>query len=536
MNNKSGRQSPPNRRLSTKSGGLNGLRSAGGVGGLTSGPMNSSIISDTTEDPGILKQKVVMLERDLERRQESYISRERSYKTRIDELEEELTRQRTRKTGWMKTDAKFTKLKTMQGQIVNNVELVQDRTARILQEQERDLLRAFRARLFDVQTELEKEKSKKDDGAGAWIERSRQLEAEVEWAKEVADRLERANQSLSSENTRLKAQFKTQEDDRNYLIKQLVAVKKDNARLRAEYGAVEQENTQLQDQVQDRLPHHSLNSHLSLLLLSTPALSLSHTQIKILDENRQTTILPRVNQARGDQEERYKEANTRLRKLLADERKSLQQVRQNYANELRSRTELEMLLRSCVEDVRKEIARRSPFVVCSLNLTSLSSLSLFGRQIESAQLGSILKGISSPGDINKVYSLQPASHIPIDSFAQEDRERALELLLSQERVVTLLYSKVFPVTNNAANAPNSLNGNAHRGVAGVGGTGGGKSGLMGPSIDELLHGTEDDDDSTVGNPTARPSTTGGLGGGNGSTSSLRPHTLGGGEDLTGDGK
>ena len=43
---------------------------------------------------------------------------------------------------------------------------------------------------------------------------------------------------------------------------------------------------------------------------------------------------------------------------MADERKSLQQVRQNYAQELRSRTELEMLLRACVEDVRKEIARR----------------------------------------------------------------------------------------------------------------------------------------------------------------------------------
>jgi hypothetical protein len=65
------------------------------------------------------------------------------------------------------------------GKILDNVELVQERTARILQDQERDLLRAFRARLFDVQTELEKEKSKKDDGAGAWIEKSRQLESEV---------------------------------------------------------------------------------------------------------------------------------------------------------------------------------------------------------------------------------------------------------------------------------------------------------------------------------------------------------------------
>ena len=55
---------------------------------------------------------------------------------------------------------------------------------------------------------------------------------------------------------------------------------------------------------------------------------------------------------------RYKEANTRLRKLLADERRSLQQVRQNYSQELKTRTEMEMLLRACVEDVRKEIARR----------------------------------------------------------------------------------------------------------------------------------------------------------------------------------
>ena len=49
---------------------------------------------------------------------------------------------------------------------------------------------------------------------GAWIERSRQLEAEVEWAKEVSDRLERLNQHLTAENTRLKNQFKSQEEDR----------------------------------------------------------------------------------------------------------------------------------------------------------------------------------------------------------------------------------------------------------------------------------------------------------------------------------
>lgn len=55
---------------------------------------------------------------------------------------------------------------------------------------------------------------------------------------------------------------------------------------------------------------------------------------------------------------RQREANKRLRRLLEEERKALKQVRQNYANELRHRTEMEMLLRSCVEDVRNEISRR----------------------------------------------------------------------------------------------------------------------------------------------------------------------------------
>ena len=53
-----------------------------------------------------LAAKVAMLEKDLERRQESYISRERAYKVRIDELEEELTNQKQSKTGWMKSDPK----------------------------------------------------------------------------------------------------------------------------------------------------------------------------------------------------------------------------------------------------------------------------------------------------------------------------------------------------------------------------------------------------------------------------------------------
>jgi hypothetical protein len=86
-----------------------------------------------------------------------------------------------------------------------------------------------------------------------------------------------------------------------------------------------------------------------------------------------------------------------------------------------------MLLRQCVEDVRKEIAR---------------------RHIESAQF-------AGTGDLAKLYNRQPGT-IPVEDFTQEDRERALELLLSQERVVTLLYAKTFPVNNKIKNTGDAL--------------------------------------------------------------------------------
>lgn len=85
-------------------------------------------------------------------------------------------------------------------------------------EQEKDLLRAFRARLFDIQSDLEKERSKRDEGAAMWIEKNRQLEKEIDWIKEMADRqckilinrLERVNQGLIKENQRLTSKSKTQ--------------------------------------------------------------------------------------------------------------------------------------------------------------------------------------------------------------------------------------------------------------------------------------------------------------------------------------
>ena len=56
----------------------------------------------------------------------------------------------------------------------------------------------------------------------------------MEWVKALADKLEASNKNFERENQRLHQNFKSQEEDRALLVKQLVLVKKDNARLRQE--------------------------------------------------------------------------------------------------------------------------------------------------------------------------------------------------------------------------------------------------------------------------------------------------------------
>ena len=50
---------------------------------------------------------------------------------------------------------------------------------------------------------------------------------------------------------------------------------------------------------------------------------------------------------------RYKDVVRRLRRLLDAERKNLREVRSEHLNTLQSRTELESLLRMCLDDVKQ---------------------------------------------------------------------------------------------------------------------------------------------------------------------------------------
>mmetsp|Transcript_31609 Transcript_31609/g.72651 ORF Transcript_31609/g.72651 Transcript_31609/m.72651 type:complete len:366 (-) Transcript_31609:66-1163(-) len=315
-------------------------------------------------------------------------------------------------------------LQAMHGQIMQNLSGLRDKTKAVLQEQETDLLRAFRARLYDVQMELEAERSKKDDGALEWIERTRTLGKELDWSREEALRLDRTNEHLSKENQRLRNASVAQDDDRQFLLRQLVGMKKENASLRESNSSIKIA-AQQQQQPRNIASAPNLNltpgarfSGSTVELLARPAtaaqLFVTQTDTRTTPSNQMGALRSGLNSNTGpsgaltpaqlemrvrelsltltENETRSLDLVGKLRKMVEAERRSLRTLRAAHTRELTSRTELELFLRQCIADVKAQLAdsRTRP------------------------------------------------------DLSQPERQRVMELLLSQDRVVTLLYDKTFP--------------------------------------------------------------------------------------------
>lgn len=99
---------------------------------------NAQLLNDLLSAQNALSK----VKSDLSRSRESYVRRERAYKTRIDELEDSLQMLKSQKNDLLSHDDKMSHMRSqIKGNydaIITNVGVVQDRTTKILQEQVRD--------------------------------------------------------------------------------------------------------------------------------------------------------------------------------------------------------------------------------------------------------------------------------------------------------------------------------------------------------------------------------------------------------------
>jgi len=361
-----------------------GAPSGGGGGG---GP--SSAMAELRRRNQELADQVKELEQQLKYRTSTYIEQEARFKEQIGLLEKQLQH---------RTDDDYHKrmqsIRGLHEDTLHGLELIQGNTARILQDQEKDLMRAFRARIQDLNKELKTKENMKGDYSAELQARHRRVLHELHAAQELAQIFDKKNRSLQGDNQRLQERLRTREDDRQAVMKELVAARRENKRL----------NNEVEELTDARLREQKAGSQMEATASSAP------------QRDGQEGMKPphgidyNANRIYERDLQRREEVQ-RLRRALEAERRANAGLQRQLNNFLASRSECEILLRGALDDVKHEIRR---------------------RRAAAAQEG------------DRRTPVPPTEEVPVQEFSVADRERVIELLLSQERVVQCLYERTFP--------------------------------------------------------------------------------------------
>jgi len=351
-----------------------------------------TMIQDLQRQLDAEKDKNRSLEDSYKFRVASFVKRETQTRNKIDSLERRLN-------DGPEADEHNTRMdvvRTMHKSVVNGLDCIQNNTAKILQDQEKDLMRAFRNRLQEVSKEHEVQKSRKGEHSSELQAKHRRVVGELYEAQELAQTFDKKNQQLQAENQRLQEKLRTREDDRQALLKELVMARKEVARLKAqckEGAAAEGEGISRATAEESPIAQRK-----------------SFSQRQIEQARQQASFNKQYEREVG-----FRDAITKLKRMVEAERKVTRGLKQQQAESLQQRTELEVLLRQCLDDVKAEILRH--------------------RAQEGGSPASGIAGMNG--------SAQAISGMSVHELTAQDRERVLELLLSQQRVVQLLYSKTF---------------------------------------------------------------------------------------------
>ena len=239
--------------------------------------------------------------------------------------------------------------------------------------------------------------------------------------KKAAQKISNENQALKERNKELKHKYEVQESDRQLLLRQIVTQKKENGKIAEQidyymknilqYNEEEKANEKITDQPNLLLKTLSPEKFKSKGQSQNKLMSTQKPgRFENSDKDKKVNLYEKI--------AKYEEYIESLKLQLENIRKKLRISRQIYAKSL-NRTELEDELQKIVDNYKIEKQQKAT-----------SNLALKQKQ-------------------------------PIDEALQkEDREKIIELLLSQEKVLSLLYEKTYPAAAEKEKEISELNQNS----------------------------------------------------------------------------
>lgn len=353
-----------------------------------------------------LEEDLEVLRHDKQEKEHRYVKRETGYRKLVDELHEELRRDFSLNGEDRK---KMEGIAALHSKIMNSINDIQLKTSKVLLDQEKDIIRFFNNKINEIKKQFEEERIKRGKKDQSYEVKEKQLIAELEWIKDIAQKIDQENHTLMKKHMELKAQYATQENDREILLREVILKKKKNAILKSQ---IDQYEKILEEVSKGKEGENSS------LLQEFPGESVDRNQGVNASQGDRRSQLFSAGQDRvqtAATEMRTQNIISKLKSSLQREKKKVQQLKTLYIKELESKSTLEKVLRSCIEDIKDDI---------------------FTMQ----------KDKTATKKFNTTNEL----------LDKKDRNGLVEKLINDERILTLIYDKTFYASNKKIEIPPEL--------------------------------------------------------------------------------
>lgn len=337
----------------------------------------------------------------------------------------------------------ISKLRNMNYEIQEKADLLKSTIEEQAEAERLALIRTYRVRIRDVKQQLANQESLNLEGAKAWIARFEMLERDRADADAHLKVIEAQNQTLRESKTEIRVMHRHQEEQRKDLTQKIALVKRENKRFEEHIARLEK---QLSEPVEvNTLRQNISQTHRSISRGATPSthnklfmttgISRTQTPATGISTDKQasnvstvelTSVpqLPKQVDAQGKVmveviEQQQSEAITKIRKVLETIRNALKQVRSAHIELLQERTELEIFLRKCIDDVRKDMYRA----------VSSSDASKAGSK----------QGTSSISAKKVDEDL-----VLLQQYGVQERRQLMDILNSKLQLLTVLHQTMFP--------------------------------------------------------------------------------------------
>ncbi len=104
-------------------------------------------------------------------------------------------------------------------EIMDNIAAIQNKTSKILIEQQSDIRRFFNKKINEIKDKFKEDRINKNEKDQEYQQKQKQMASELEWIKNIAHKIDEENKTLMRKYSSLKAQFEIQERDKDLLLK-----------------------------------------------------------------------------------------------------------------------------------------------------------------------------------------------------------------------------------------------------------------------------------------------------------------------------